>query len=177
MGEAGIAGVSVVLTGTDIAGNPVSRSTTTDAGGNYRFDDLLQSGAGGYTLSEGAIPPAAGVFNDGRDTAGSAGGSSAVNDVLSGVALGAGVQATGYNFGELPIAPITGRVYIDRDRNGSLSGGDGGIGGVTIRLVLGSNCSGTVVATTTTDASGNYSFNLVSAGLTYTCLLYTSRCV
>ena len=167
-GETGIAGVSVVLTGTDIAGNPVSRSTTTDAGGNYRFDDLLQSGAGGYTLSEGAIPPAAGVFNDGRDTAGSAGGSSAVNDVLSGVALGAGVQATGYNFGELPIAPITGRVYIDRDRNGSLSGGDGGIGGVTIRLVLGSNCSGTVVATTTTDASGNYSFNLVSAGLTYT---------
>ena len=34
--------------------------------------------------------------------------------------------------------------------------------------MLGSNCSGTVVATTTTDASGNYSFNLVSAGLTYT---------
>jgi uncharacterized repeat protein (TIGR01451 family) len=167
-GETGIAGVSVVLTGTDIAGNPVSRSTTTDADGNYRFDDLLQSGAGGYTLSEGAIPPAAGVFNDGRDTAGSAGGSNAVNDVLSGVSLGAGVQASGYNFGELPIAPISGRVYIDRDRNGSLGGGDSGIGGVTIRLVLGSNCSGTVVATTTTDASGNYSFNLVSAGLTYT---------
>ena len=167
-GETGIAGVPVTLTGTDINGAAVSLSTVTDASGNYSFDGLLQSDANGYTVTEGAIPPAAGVFNDGRDTAGSAGGSTATNDRIAAVVLGAGVQATGYLFGELPIAPITGSVYIDRDGSGTLGTGDGAIPGVTIRLVLGSNCSGTVVATTTTDASGNYSFSGVSAGLTYT---------
>jgi uncharacterized repeat protein (TIGR01451 family) len=170
-GETGIAGVTITLSGTDITGAPVSRTTTTDASGNYLFDDLLQSGAGGYTVSEGAIPPAAGSFNDGRDTAGSAGGNAASNDVISTIVLPAGTQATGYLFGELPIAPITGTVYIDRDRNGSLGAGDGanpGIGGVTITLRQGGNCSGPVVATTTTDASGNFTFSGVSAGLTYT---------
>jgi hypothetical protein len=167
-GETGIAGVPVTLTGTDINGAPVSLSTVTDASGNYSFDGLLQSDANGYTITEGAIPPSAGVFNDGRDTAGSAGGSTATNDRIAAVVLGAGVQATGYLFGELPIAPITGSVYIDRDGSGTLGTGDGAIPGVTIRLVLGSNCSGTVVATTTTEASGNYSFSGVSAGLTYT---------
>lgn len=39
--EAGIGGVEVVLTGTDINGNPVQRSTTTDSSGEYRFLDLV----------------------------------------------------------------------------------------------------------------------------------------
>jgi uncharacterized repeat protein (TIGR01451 family) len=169
-GETGIAGVPVTLSGRDINGNVVSLSTTTDASGNYRFDDLLQSDASGYNVTEGAIPPASGVFNDGRDRAGSAGGSTAVNDSTGGIVLGAGVQATGYTFGELPIAPITGTVYNDRDRDNTLDlpPTDGRIGGVTITLVLGNSCSGAVVSTTTTDSSGNYSFSGVSAGLSYT---------
>jgi uncharacterized repeat protein (TIGR01451 family) len=169
-GETGIAGVPVTLSGRDINGNAVSLSTTTDASGNYSFGDLLQSDASGYSVTEGAIPPASGVFNDGRDRAGSAGGSTAVNDSTRGIVLGAGVQATGYTFGELPIAPITGTVYIDRDRDGAIDAtpDDGRIAGVTVTLVLGPTCSGTVVATTTTDASGNYAFSGVSAGLGYT---------
>ncbi len=168
IGETGIAGVLITLSGTNAAGVSVTRSTTTDANGNYSFADLLQSDASGYTVTEGTLPAAAGVFNDGKDTAGSAGGSNAVNDTLSGVVLGAGVNATGYNFGELPIAPINGTVYIDRDRDGTLGGADGRIAGVTVRLVLGGSCTGTEVARTTTDASGNYVFSGVSAGLTYT---------
>ena len=35
------------------------------------------------------------------------------------------VIATGYTFGELPIAPITGTVYIDRDRDNTLDAGHG----------------------------------------------------
>jgi large repetitive protein len=169
-GELGIAGVTVTLTGRDINGNPVSLSTTTDASGNYRFDDLLQSDATGYTLSEGSIPPAAGRYNDGRDSVGSAGGSNAVNDQLSAIVLSAGAQATGYLFGELPIAPITGTVYIDRNRDGVLDAipTDGRIAGVTLTLVEGGSCSGAVVATTTTDASGNYGFAGASTGLSYT---------
>ena len=169
-GETGIANVPVTLTGRDINGAVVNLSTSTDASGNYSFADLLQSDASGYTVTEGAIPLASGVFNDGQDRAGTAGGSAAVNDTISAVVLGAGVQGSGYTFGELPIAPITGTVYIDRDRNNLLGATptDGRIAGVTITLVLGNSCAGSVVASTVTDAAGNYSFSGVSAGLTYT---------
>ena len=44
--EAGIAGVAVTLTGTDSAGNALSRSTPTDATGNYRFDALAPAWPG-----------------------------------------------------------------------------------------------------------------------------------
>ena len=169
-GEAGIAGVPMTLTGTDAAGNPVSLSMTTDASGNYLFDNLVAPSAAGYTITEGAIPPAAGTFLDGKDTAGTAGGSNAVNDRLSAIALAAGQQATGYIFGELPIANITGTVYIDRNRNDTLDATptDGRIPGVTIRLVQGASCAaGTTLQTTTTDASGNYSFANVAVGGNY----------
>jgi len=169
-GETGLAGVPVTLTGRDLTGAAVSRSTTTDASGNFRFDNLLQSDATGYTLTEGAIPAAAGTFNDGRETAGTAGGSTAVNDAISGIVLPAGSSATGYLFGELPVATVSGTVYVDRDRSGTMdpAPADGRLPGVIITLVGGTSCSGAVVASTSTDASGNYSFSGVSAGLTYT---------
>jgi len=168
-GEAGIAGVTVTLTGRDINGNAVNRSTTTDANGDWRFDDLLQSDASGYTVTEGSIPPAAGSFNDGRDTAGSAGGT-AGNDTIGAIVLGAGVQGSGYLFGELPIAPISGTIFIDRDRDGVFdpAPADAPLPGVTLTLYPGPSCSGTPLATTTTDASGSYLFSGLSAGLTYT---------
>ena len=169
-GEAGIANVPVTLTGTDLLGNVVSRSTTTDANGNWLFDGLLPPNASGYRVTEGAIPAASGSFIDGRETLGTAGGNASVNDQFDAIALSAGSQATGYLFGELGIAPITGTVYIDLNRNNVLDPLpiDGRIPGVTITLVLGPNCSGTVVASTVTDASGNYSFSGAAAGLTYT---------
>ena len=36
-----IEGVTITLTGTDINGDPVSETTTTDEFGNYIFEDLL----------------------------------------------------------------------------------------------------------------------------------------
>jgi uncharacterized repeat protein (TIGR01451 family) len=169
-GEAGIPNVPVTLTGTDVLGNPVTRTTTTDANGNWLFDGLLPPNAAGYTVTEGAIPAASGRFLDGRETVGTAGGSAAVNDQFSGIALGAGTQATGYLFGELGIAPISGTVYVDLNRNGQIdpSPTDGRVPGVTLTLVQGSSCSGPVIATTTTDASGNYSFSGAAVGMTYT---------
>ena len=169
-GEAGIAGVPVTLTGTDALGAAVNLATVTDVNGNYVFDGLLAAGAAGYTVSEGAIPSAAGIFADGKDTAGSLGGSTAVNDVLGAIALTPGTQATGYLFGELPIAPVSGTVYIDRDRNGTMSAPpvDGRIAGVTVALRQGSGCGGAVFATTVTDASGNYSISGANVGQTYT---------
>ena len=172
--EAGIAGVVVTLTGTDAAGGAVNRTATTDASGNYSFDDLLAAGAGGYTVTEGAIPPSAGSFNDGKTTVGGAGGTATAVDTLpsaiSGIALGAGVQTANYIFGELPRAGITGTAYIDRNRNDTMDATptDGRIAGVTLTLRQGASCSaGTVLSTTTTDANGQYAFNDLSAGLDY----------
>ena len=169
-GEVGIANVPVTLTGTDLLGNPVTLSTTTDASGNWRFDLLLPANAAGYTVTEGAIPAASGRFIDGRETLGNAGGSSTVNDQFSGITLAAGAQASGYLFGELGLAPISGTVYIDLNRNGQLDPTpvDGRIPGVSLSLVQGLTCSGPVLASTVTDGAGNYSFSGAAAGLTYT---------
>ena len=110
-GELGIANVPVTLTGTDAAGTVITTTVTTDATGNYVFPGLLEANATGYTVREGAIPPASGSFSDGKDTAGNAataaGNATTVNDQISGVLITAGQNASGYLFGELapPVIP------------------------------------------------------------------------
>ena len=168
-GEPGIEGVPVTLSGTDVLGNPVSLSTLTDGAGNYGFDDLIAPNGAGYTLVEGAIPVAAGSFLDGRDRAGTAGGTVGADRVDS-IALAAGQVASGYTFGELPQAAISGTVYIDRDRDDTLDPAptDGRIAGVTLRLVQGADCTtGTVLQTTTSDATGGYAFSGLAVGSSY----------
>lgn len=61
------------------------------------------------------------------------------------------------------IASIAGTVYHDRNDNGAINPGEEGIAGVEIRLMQG----GSIVATTTTDANGHYSFTNLVPG-TYT---------
>ena len=170
-GESGLAGIVITLSGTDANGAAVSRTATTDALGNYRFDDLLASNASGYTLAEGPVPAA---YADGIDTVGTIGGnpvgSNAVNDRFSAVVLPGGADGVNYNFGERPISAISGTVWIDRNRDNVLdvTPTDGRIGGVTLTLYAGNTCSGAPVATTTTDAQGNYVFVGVPIGQVYT---------
>lgn len=164
--ETGIANVPVTLVGTDARGNTVNLSVLTNASGDYLFANLLAPGASGYTVSEGAIPPAAGSFNDGRDALGNAATPGVLgNDVLSAIGLAPAEQATGYLFGELQSSTISGLVYVDADRNNALDGSDSArIAGVTVRLVQGASCAaGTVLDTVLTDASGAYAFASVTA--------------
>ena len=131
-----IEGVTITLTGTDINGDPVSETTTTDEFGNYVFGDLL---AGEYTVTE--TQPVG--FDDETDVVGSEGGVLA-NDEISAIPLGAGVDATDYDFIEsVPPSSIAGTVEVD----------DGTpIEGVTITLT-GTDVNGDPVSeTTTTDA-------------------------
>jgi hypothetical protein len=58
------------------------------------------------------------------------------------------------------LGQISGMKYNDLNRNGMKNTNEPGLAGWVIRLMSGNN----VVATTTTDASGNYSFNNVSPG-------------
>src|SRR5262245_19826490 len=54
--ETGITGVTLQLTGTDIDGNAVNLTTTTDTDGSYLFQLVPPSDATGYTLTETQPP-------------------------------------------------------------------------------------------------------------------------
>lgn len=168
-GERGIAGVPVTLTGRDITGAAVSLGTVTDASGNYVFDDLLEPDASGYTLTEGAIPASAGVYADGKDSAGNAsvapGDATAVNDHISGIRLVAAERATGYNFGELKAGTLSGTVYLDSNGNGLHDSTEPGIPGVTVTLTGIDSTGQSVNRSLVTDANGRYRFeDLQAAG-------------
>ncbi len=64
-------------------------------------------------------------------------------------------------FGVFQLATFSGEVFNDCNGNGTLDGGESGIAGWTVKLL---NSSNAVVATTTTDSSGNYSFTGVGPG-------------
>ncbi|WP_313347698.1 SdrD B-like domain-containing protein [Stenotrophomonas sp.] len=170
-GENPIANVTLTLSGTDLLGNPVALTATTDATGSYRFSDLLPPQAGtDYTLTE--TQPAG--YLDGRHTAGNAAtpGSTAVPNVISAIAITAGQDATGYLFGELANAPISGTVYLDRNDDGDNNAGDIGIPGVQVTIVGAGADSvfGTTDDTTVslvTNADGQYSYPGAIAGQDY----------
>ena len=151
--EPGIGGVQVTLTGTDVNGVTHTWTTTTDANGRYTFADVPQ---GTYTLTE-AQPT---DYFDGKDTAGNAGGSAA-DDVISQIGVGAGSDATDYNFGERSTSHLGDFVWQDTNRNGRQDTGEPGVAGVTVTLYSG---RGEVVGTTTTDANGRYAFSNLPPG-------------
>ncbi|NJM42494.1 MAG: DUF11 domain-containing protein [Anaerolineae bacterium] len=151
--EPGIGGVLVTLSGTDANDYPVNRSVQTNADGSYVFGDLL---AGTYAINE--TQPV--NYNDGKDTAGNAGGT-AGNDVVSAITLEPAEDGTGYDFGERGTS-LSGNVWYDRDRNGVRDADEtSNIGGVVLTLL---DLEGNVVMTTTTDANGNYAFTNLLVG-------------
>ncbi len=153
--EPGIAGVAVTLTGTNDLGQSLLESATTHADGTYQFNNLRP---GTYTVSE--EQPA--DFQDGKDAVGTAGGTLG-NDILSDIPLGSGMNATGYNFGEVKTSSLAGSVYHDADNDGNRDIGEAGIGGVTV-VLTGTDNNGTVTRTTTTAADGSFSFENLRPG-------------
>lgn len=92
-GDPGIQNVLITLTGTDWSGQPVSKTTTTNASGFYSFPGLT---AGTYTITE--TQPAG--YLDGKDTIGSQGGTTQ-NDRFTNILLAGGVNGVNNNFCEL----------------------------------------------------------------------------
>ncbi len=154
------AGVTVTLTGIDDLGNAVSLNTTTVANGAYSFNSLRPSNAAGYTVTE--TQPS--NYVDGKDTAGSAGGNTAINDVISGIVVSAGGASANNNFGEVLPVSVSGYVYADANDNGIKNSGEAGIGsatpgaGVTVSLTGTNDLGQAVSLSTTTLADGSYSF-------------------
>ena len=151
-GEEGFKDITVELLGAD---GSVVATTTTDADGNYSFTRLP---AGDYTVK---VTKAGAIANlDQTEDPDS------TKDNTSGtVTLNADnpVQEN-INFGYVKKHAISGNVYLDQNRDKTKNTGDLPQGGVTVKLV---DASGAVVATTTTDADGNYSFTGLGDG-TYT---------
>ncbi|MDH6590470.1 putative repeat protein (TIGR01451 family) [Variovorax sp. TBS-050B] len=171
-GDTGIPNVELRLTGTDAAGNPVNIvATPTGVDGAYEFRNVPPSAAGGYTITE--TQPT--NYAPGKANAnGHPGTAQAGGNVISGVTVaGTNPPLTqgDYYFGELLPAGISGRVYYDRDGSGAQGAPatEPGIAGVTLTLT-GTDVNGNPVSrTTTTDASGDYSFpNLAPGSYTVT---------
>ncbi len=154
-GDSGLEGVTVKL--YDAAGTTLLATTTTDENGNYYFGGL--NAAGTYTVKVDTTTLPATVTNSVDPDM--VYDSTAVRNlaVVGPVDLAAdfGYKATTPN-------TISGTVWEDFNGNGTLDGGETGVPGVTVVL---RDANGDVVATATTDASGNYSFPGLPDGTYY----------
>jgi uncharacterized repeat protein (TIGR01451 family) len=157
-------------------------TTTTDTLGNYIFSALT---AGAYSVCEPTQPTGtangittAGTINGINGSTGTAGVASNPTTTTSQIANivlnanGAGGEISGSsnnNFAEVASSSISGKVFKDNNAvpNGIFDGGgDDPLANVTIQLL---NAANVVVATTVTDANGNYSFDGLQPG-TYSVL-------
>ena len=148
-GEKLYEGVTVNLVGAD---GTVVATTTTDADGTYSFDKLP---AGTYTVTVAQDGPIAGLEQTGDPDATKDNSSEPItlnNDNPS---------TTDVNFGYIADNSLSGTVYRDDSRNGDQDGTEPGYSGVTVQLL---DKDGQVIATTTTDANGNYSFSKLPDG-------------
>ncbi len=159
--DTGITGVQVRLTGTDAFSQLVDITKTTNASGDYIFDNIAASNVDGYTITETTQPAG---FADGLDNKGGATGTNLVtgsraSDVITTVVLATNETLTGYDFAEIPVPSISGLVWVDVNNDGVLDGDESlRIAGVRIGLT-GTNSNGdSIDLEQLTDANGQYSF-------------------
>jgi VCBS repeat-containing protein len=92
-GESPIAGVTITLTGTDVNNAAVNQTLKTLSDGSYKFDNLAP---GNYTITQ--TQPS--LTMDGKDKAGSQGGSTSTNDKIVITNLAQNTAGINNNFGE-----------------------------------------------------------------------------
>jgi protocatechuate 3,4-dioxygenase beta subunit len=153
--EPGIANMTVTLLGTDNQGHAVNRTQTTGADGSYSFVNLSP---GTYSVTESGTDS----FLDGKDTAGSQGGT-AGHDTITSIVLGAGVNGVNNNFGELQSASVSGFVYFDINNDG-VRENEPGVAGTAVTLSGVDDRGATVSLTTATAGNGSYGFNNLRPG-------------
>ena len=147
--EPGLERVSVQLLDED---GKVLQTLDTDADGNYAFQHLPD---GKYTVK---VVRSSSIkdYDQTEDPDATVDETSAVYTMGPEHSLQEKV-----NFGYVPDYSIAGRVYRDSDKSGSYTDGEETFSGVTVDLL---DKDGNVVATTTTDKDGKYSFEKLPAG-------------
>ena len=164
--EAGIAGVTVTLTGAGADGlfgtgdDPTAQTRTTDAAGNYVFDDLpkgVYSVAispvtlpGGVTWTQTGDPDLGGPIDHQSTTP---------------IVLAPGDVYVNADFGYQPTlgSHIGDTIWLDVDGNKALDTYESGIAGVSVALLRDSD--GQIIATALTDTDGQYLFTGLPAGI------------
>src|SRR5262249_24076432 len=101
---------------------------------------------------------------DGKDTQGTPGTGTTVNDAFQNIPLTAGTLGADNNFGELRPSSISGRVFLDNNNDGS-DAGDPGLPSVTVTLTGVDDLGNTVTITATTAPDGTYSFDNLRPGV------------
>ncbi len=144
-GETPVAGETVTLTGTDMFGNPVSTTATTDVDGSYHFTGLLP---GTYTVTFEVVP---GLH---------------VSTPLPGpIALQSGQTVSDVDEGTYALGSVAGIAWVDADGDGIRAATDVGLAGVEVHLV-GTDGSGAAVdRTATTGSGGTVTFDDVVPGM------------
>jgi hypothetical protein len=153
-GEGGVAARSVRLFNS---GGTQIGSTTTAANGSYAFSNLPLNGTFKVCLV------AAAGYTQTSPTSG-ASCSTANGERPFGRSVTLGSSATGLDFGEAPAATITASVFHDKDKSGTLNGGDAALIGWRVFLDLGSPGNGTFDSgepTGQTGANGSFAFSAV----------------
>ena len=155
-----IAGTTVTLSGTDAFGDTVSATATTDANGAYSFTGLNPSNASGYTVTE--TPPASDTHLGQTSTTSGAVTTPAATPVVSNIVLTTNGASSTDNYFETPAVSVNGTDYLVSNTtlaSGLTTSTTGlAIAGTTVTITGTDEFGGTVNATTTTDASGDYSF-------------------
>ncbi len=155
-GEPGIAGVLVELFN---ASNVSQGTATTDAYGYYRFTGITTAGVyyvrvrdsnftsgqplEGYTVTSG---PESQGNNQSK--------AYQLNDTTP------SVDKVDFGFDNASLGSIGDRVWLDFNKDGNQDTGEPGLKGIYVDLISGGN----VIATTVTDANGNYSFTGLKYG-------------
>ncbi len=143
-GEAGLNGVTMQLLTSP--GNVLVATTTTNAFGTYLFTGvapgtyIVKADTGniltGYTVTTG------------NQSVGSKTGGPIT------VASGDSIMYMDFGFYNASLFSINDRVWFDQNGSGAVDSGEPGISGVTVKLLS----AGKVVAVTTSDPNGNFSF-------------------
>ncbi|MCA0353764.1 MAG: hypothetical protein LCH85_17360 [Chloroflexi bacterium] len=163
--EQGLSNITVTLAtpGADnlpcTADDVVIGNQTTPASGAYNFAGLMP---GNYVISFSGLP-AGYVFTQpnvgGDDTIDSDANATGCAGII---ALGVGENDDSVDAGAYQPLAVGNYVWNDANNNGVLNAGETGISGVTVNLYR--EGSSTVLATTTTNATGYYHFAVLSAG-------------
>ncbi len=139
-GDPGLQGWTVEL----IENGSIVATTTSAADGSYSFSNLT---FGVYTIEE--ITQAGWYQTEPQQP------------FSYTVTATSGASQSGLNFGNFQLVDVSGEVYNDLNENGNLDPGEPGLQGWTVNLF---NSSGNMVATTTSDANGNYEFDNLFPG-------------
>ncbi|MBC7536589.1 MAG: T9SS type A sorting domain-containing protein, partial [Ferruginibacter sp.] len=160
-GEPGINAVVVRLLNTS---NAVLANTTTNSSGSYAFDNIV---AGTYKIQfvtpTGYTPTTANVgTDDSKD-------SDPVSGITGNYTLTFGQSNTTVDAGfKPPILQVGNRVWYDTNNDGINGSSENGIANITVKLYQDADnnnvVDGTVIATTTTDVNGYYTFYNLAAG-------------